>query len=161
MPPQILYAGSTAWEWIGRKPPAAQKDAIAALEFAAPVRLTAIDAYLAIIPQTTATALTANTHCTSAHVILVVGGLAAAFGRNTNSQCGFVGTSRGEPTAILVDHEKWVAAATGRAHSVVVSGMYSVNVIFTPRLSPPDHLNHAPIAPETVFIFFESIIVFG
>ncbi|KAJ2994565.1 hypothetical protein HDV02_001494 [Globomyces sp. JEL0801] len=114
----LVFCGSTAWDWIGRRngKGAPNKEKMAEMEYSSP-HVYGPAAYINVQKV--------FTHCTSAHAVLVDdGGHAFTFGRNDKGQLGDGSTiARDDPFKIELD-EKVVFAATGRGHTILVTGIF-------------------------------------
>ncbi|KAI8900764.1 regulator of chromosome condensation 1/beta-lactamase-inhibitor protein II [Globomyces pollinis-pini] len=111
----LVFCGSTAWDWIGRRngKGAPNKEKMAEMEYSSP-HVYGPAAYINVQKV--------FTHCTSAHAVLLDdGGHAFTFGRNDKGQLGDGSTiARDDPFKIELD-EKVVFAATGRGHTILVT----------------------------------------
>ncbi|KAI8910288.1 regulator of chromosome condensation 1/beta-lactamase-inhibitor protein II [Gorgonomyces haynaldii] len=110
----LVYCGSAAWEYIGRKPPASQKHLVQDLEFPEP-HIYGPAYYINVA--------SVHTHCTASHNIIIDDqGAAYIFGRNEKGQLGNgTLTPSSEPKKIEIKDEVFVDAAVGRNFSVLVA----------------------------------------
>ncbi|KAH6586935.1 hypothetical protein BASA50_009256 [Batrachochytrium salamandrivorans] len=118
----LVLCGATLWDWVGRKSSTNAKTIdFASGEFPAP-HIFGPAAYINVVQV--------FTHCTSAHAVIIDDmGAAYTFGRNQNGQLGDgTTTSRSEPYKVVIKGEKFVKAAVGRSHTVLVSASGRVYV---------------------------------
>ncbi|KAI8929896.1 regulator of chromosome condensation 1/beta-lactamase-inhibitor protein II [Entophlyctis helioformis] len=111
----VLLCGTDLWDWVGRKSSTAAKQIdFPSHEFPEPNRYGAWDYIKAV---------DVFTHCTAAHAVIIdENGAAYTVGRNKNGQLGDgTTTSRSEPFKVVLKDERFVKAAVGKAHTILLA----------------------------------------